>query len=149
MHRPEWNLLREKFEAALNPSRQGANQDSATGKFAEINRSPHYEGNGEECSHNTLERNRAVIRTPELVQDLYRGGLINKVEASLLGAKHPDPEKQQRIEKTVQRLQSIVEASPTPTLKAEKNAVKKQINQAVREEMGVVTKSIAIAATMI
>jgi len=89
LQRPEWNLLREKFEAALNPSRQGLHQDCETGRFIEAHRSRNNCGNGEgSAPERTVEFNRAVIRTPELVQSLYQQGLINKVEASLLGARY-------------------------------------------------------------
>jgi hypothetical protein len=152
LQRPEWNLLREKFEAALNPSRQGGNQDSETGKFVETNRLRHHVANGDDsegrdAERKSVERNRAVVRTPDFVQGLYKDGLINKVEASLLGAKKPDTDKQQRIEKAVERLQAIVEANPEPTQEIEKDSIRKQVTQAVREEMGVINKSIAIAQT--
>jgi hypothetical protein len=54
------------------------------------------------------ERNiRAILRAPEVVQDLYRTGLMNQTDAAKMGPKSPSPEQAARLAEARQELERL------------------------------------------
>lgn len=65
------------------PERQGERTDLDT--------SPTGEGKSSGPCHAKTERLRAILRAPELVQQLYRENLLTQKDAAMMGPKEPSP----------------------------------------------------------
>jgi hypothetical protein len=67
---------------------------------------PHDEG---DCKHPHAknERLRAILRAPEVVQNLYREGLMDQTTAARMGPKSPTPEKAALVAEARQELERL------------------------------------------
>ncbi len=80
---------------------------------------------------------RAVNRSPDVVKDAYRAGLIGQVEAAKLGPKNPAPDVAARVAAVARAVAPLIESSRTKPV-AERRAVQREVNAKVREAFGVV-----------
>lgn len=79
------------------------------------------------------KRLRAILRAPELIQDLYRQGLVSQTVAASMGPRKPDEDKAAQVV----RARNAVEALPKPADDpASKNAYRKQVDKTIRLAMG-------------
>jgi hypothetical protein len=85
------------------PGRQGERTD--------VNETSHH-SEGKSVSPAKEERLRAILRAPELVQDLYREGLVTQATAAKLGPKRPTPERAVRVVEARQALEQLGRALP-------------------------------------
>lgn len=64
------------------------------------------------ASKRKTENLRAILRAPEVVQDLYRTGLINQTDAAAMGPKSPTPEQAASIAEARQELERLDRQAP-------------------------------------
>ncbi len=73
--------------ATVSPGQQGERTNISTTSTPDEGKLPHVK----------QERLRAVLRSPEPVQDLYRQDLINQKDAAKIGSKRPTPDEAAKI----------------------------------------------------
>lgn len=78
------------------------------------------------------KRLRAILRAPELIQELYRDGLVSQTAAALMGPASPDEEKAA----AVVRARQDVEALPEPTDDASRRTYRRAVDGTIRRTMG-------------
>lgn len=103
------------------------------GERTDMDTSRHHVGksDGEERKEQRL---RAILRAPEIVQTLYREGLVSQTAAALMGPQEPDVEK---AEKVIQARNAIKELPrPVADNTRQQREYRKQVDHTIRETMG-------------
>lgn len=89
---------------------------------------------GKLSGHTKRETLRAILRAPEVVQQLYRDGLITQTIAAKLGPKSPTPEQAARVAEARQAIEAI-DRTKTPA------AFRAEVKRVVVEVLGVTAPS--------
>src|SRR6185369_16836526 len=76
------------------------------------------------------ERLRAILRAPELIQDLYRQGLVSQTTAAMLGPQQPDEAKAAQVVRARVAVEEVPE--PADESKKEQNRYRKQVDDTIR-----------------
>jgi len=125
-----------KFRAHMEAELGKKTADLATvapgsqGERTDLNEtSPHDEGKS--IAHAKQERLRAILRAPEIVQHLYREGLVSQTVAASMGPAKPSEEKAG----AVVRARKAIEAIPPPLTPKHKPAYRKQVDATIRETL--------------
>lgn len=145
LQREQWATLKNKFELTL----KGENLDSNT-TTETILLSPDDHVDVEFMSTSdqqlNLDKSQYFGGVSDFICNLREQGLINIKEATMLLTKKIDSDKQQQIDRAVDRIQKILVYNTDIDLhkKMAKMALKKEITQAVREELRLVNKSLVI-----
>ncbi len=69
------------------------------------------------------ERLRAILRAPELVQDLYREDRITQTDAARMGPKSPTPDQAARVAEARQGLERLDRKAATPEFRRQARAI--------------------------
>jgi hypothetical protein len=106
--------------ATVDPDRQGERNDldGTSGTQCRKSISPRLEG-----------KLRAILRAPEVVQDLYRDDRLTQDTAAKLGPKSPTPEKAAKVAEARQRIERLDRSQDKP-------AFRKKAARVVRETLG-------------
>jgi len=111
-----WGLGMEpdKFRAYLAAELGSKAADLATvspgsqGERTDLDSTSHINcGKSESTGKRKAENLRAILRAPEVVQDLYREGRISQADAAAMGPKSPTPEQAASIAEARQGLESL------------------------------------------
>jgi len=81
------------------------------------------------------ERLRAILRAPEIVQDLYREGKVSQTTAAKLGPKKPTPEQAAKVAEARQEIERL-------NLACEPKRVRKEVDEVVRRVLGQQTPTL-------
>lgn len=95
------------------------------------NNSTHREGS---FPHAKPERLRAILRAPDLIQHLYREGLVSQTTATLMGPKQPDEDKAVRVVQARQAVEAI--ELPDIDNPVERRKYRSHVDQTIRRIMG-------------
>ncbi len=87
----------------------------------------------QKSNHETTRRLRAILRAPELIQTLYKDGLVSQATAALMGPKKPDEDKATAIVRARQAVEDI----PLPDSEDKKGcrAYRRQVDHTIRTEL--------------
>lgn len=90
----------------VSPDGRSGREHDDQGRFVAEDHSTHDAENGRRTPDKET-RLRAILRAPELVQDLYRAGHIAQTVAARMGPKSPTPEDAARIAGARQELEAV------------------------------------------
>lgn len=92
--------------ATVSPDGRATREHDEEGKFVPSNHKGNDCPNGG-ASDRKAKNLRAILRAPEVVQDLYREGRISQADAAAMGPKSPTPEQAASIAEARQGLESL------------------------------------------
>ena len=76
--------------------------------------------------------NRAILRSPEPAQDLYKSDLLSQKLAARLGPKNPTPQQAAEVTAAARAAADIVKAAPKPTTEKARRALRRTVDDAVK-----------------
>jgi hypothetical protein len=126
----------EKFRAYLDAELGKKAADLVTvdpgqqGERTDLNgTSAHREPKSGSASDPKVKRLRAILRAPEVIQDLYRDDRLTQQTAAKLGPKSPTPQKAAKVAEARQRIERLDRSQDKP-------AFRKQAARVVRDVLG-------------
>lgn len=148
LQREQWSTLKNKFELMLKPEKSDQENTTETTVLSSDHAPVDIELMSTFDQQLNQEENNPFRPVSDFIYNLREQGLINVKEATMLLTKKIDNEKQQQIHKAVERIQKILVSNTEVDVhkKMVKLALKKEITQAVREELRLVNKSLVITS---
>jgi hypothetical protein len=108
----------------VDPSRQGERTDLKGTSRTKLRKS----------NSETIRRLRAILRAPELIQDLYRRELVSQTIAAMMGPQNPDEDKAARVVRAWHAVAAI--PRPADDKPRAKRNYRKRVDETIRRAMG-------------
>jgi len=146
LQREQWATLKNKFELTLERENHDQENTTETPVLSSDHAPVDIELRSTVDQQLNQDKNNPFRPVSDFICNLREQGLINVKEATMLLTKKIDNDKQQQIDRAVDRIQEILLYNAEIDLhkKIAKRALKKEITQAVREELRLVNKSLVI-----